>query len=116
MVSRAPQLPSLVQIQVATQLHQLHKLMLSLVTFGLLGFSTMKAKPEGKCACGTYPLYLTEKEAGGPMCHRMLKVASCLAVPQRHRPTVSTRSSLLPFRSGPDLRRAVRCSLYGPIG
>ena len=67
--------------------------MLSLVTFGLLGFSTMKAKPEGKCACGTYPLYLTEKEAGGPMCHHMLKVApSRLALHATH-----THSSPLPF-------------------
>ena len=91
--------------------------MLAMITFGLLGFAAMPATmKKGKCACGTYPLYLTEKEAGGPMCHRILKVASCLAVPQRHRPTVSTRSSLLPFRSGPDLRHAVRCSLYGPIG
>ena len=48
-------------------------MLLSVITFGL-GFASMpRAKPEGKCACGTYPLYLTEAEAGNSMCRRLLK-------------------------------------------
>ena len=60
--------------------------MLAMITFGLLGFAAMPATmKKGKCACGTYPLYLTEKEAGGPMCHHMLKVApSRLALHATH--------------------------------
>ena len=56
-------------------------MLLSVITIGLLGFASMSqtkpkpaAKPDAKCACGTYPLYLTEAEAGGVMCHHMLKV------------------------------------------
>ena len=47
-------------------------MLLSVITIGLLGFASMSqtnpkpaAKPDAKCACGTYPLYLTEAEAGG---------------------------------------------------
>jgi hypothetical protein len=54
--------------------------MLAVITFGLLGFASMPnsmhnhdGKSQGKCACGTYPLYLTEAEAGGSMLNRMLK-------------------------------------------
>ena len=48
-------------------------MLLSVIAFGL-GFASMpRAKPEGKCACGTYPLYLTEAEAGNSMCRRLLK-------------------------------------------
>ena len=54
--------------------------MLAVITFGLLGFASMphskhshEGKSQGKCACGTYPLYLTEAEAGGSMLNRVSK-------------------------------------------
>ena len=61
-------------------------MLLSVITFGL-GFASMpRAKPEGKCACGTYPLYLTEAEAGNSMCRRLLKYWPVLGdSAQRHR-------------------------------
>ena len=52
--------------------------MLAVITFGLLGFASMphskhQGKSQGKCACGTYPLYLTEAEAGSSMLNRVSK-------------------------------------------
>jgi hypothetical protein len=63
-----------------TRADQICTYMLAVITFGLLGFASMSnsmhnhdGKSQGKCACGTYPLYLTEAEAGGSMLNRMLK-------------------------------------------
>ena len=91
-------------------------MLLSVITFGLLGFASMPkhghvpkdvaSKPEGKCACGTYPLYLTEAEAGNSMCQRMLKWPALV-----HDSATAPCNPPLSFRSGPGLRCAVRCSL-----
>ena len=90
-------------------------MLLSVITFGLLGFASMPkhghvpkdvaSKPEGKCACGTYPLYLTEAEAGNSMCQRMLKWPALV-----HDSATAPCNPPLSFRSGPGLRCAVRCS------
>ena len=81
-------------------------MLLSVITFGLLGFASMPkhghvpkdvaSKPEGKCACGTYPLYLTEAEAGNSMCQRMLKWPALV-----HDSATALCNPPLSFRSGP---------------
>ena len=81
-------------------------MLLSVITFGLLGFASMPkhvhvpkdvaSKPEGKCACGTYPLYLTEAEAGNSMCQRMLKWPALV-----HDSATAPCNPPLSFRSGP---------------